>query len=64
MASGGVCFIFPNPMLPDTSNDDGIDVDGEDGFMITSSLVTFKVITQFLTMSFSSPSSLMRCASP
>ena len=43
-------------MLPDTSNDDGIDVDGEDGFVITSSLVTFKVIKQFLTMSFSSPS--------
>jgi hypothetical protein len=43
-------------VLPDTSNDDGIDVDGEDGFVITSSLVTFKVITQFLTMSFSSPS--------
>ena len=59
--SGRVAVVL---VLPDTSNDDGIDVDGEDGFMITSSLVTFKVITQFLTMSFSSPSSLMRCASP
>ena len=32
-------------LLPDTSNDDGNDVDGDDGFAITLSLVSFKVIT-------------------
>jgi hypothetical protein len=42
-------------VLPDMSNDDGIDVDGDDAFVITSSHVTFKVITQPLTMSFLSP---------
>jgi len=42
-------------VLPDTSNDDGNDVDGDDGSVITLSLVTFKVMTAVLTMSFLSP---------
>jgi hypothetical protein len=44
-------------LLPDASNDDGNDVDGDDGFVITLSLVTFKVMTAVLTMSFLSPHS-------
>ena len=43
---------FVRRVLPDTSNDDDIVVDGEDGFVITSSLVAFKVSTALLTMSF------------
>ncbi len=39
-------------VLSDTSNDDDIDVDGDDDFVITSSLVTLRVSTALLTMSF------------
>jgi hypothetical protein len=43
--------------LPDTSNDDGNDVDGDDGFVLTLSLVAFKVMTAVLTTSLLSPHS-------
>jgi hypothetical protein len=42
-------------LLPDTSNDDEYDVDGEDDFVITSSPLTFKVSTALLAISTASP---------